>query len=136
MSPEIKFRAWVNGNEMVEVDAIVFNPTSLQQNGSTVSGPFILDQHNDIYLLSEIQLLRFIGLGDKDGNYLDWWENDLLRKGSAHPNAPIGKIVYCTQRARWAIVGMSGSEFCGLATAYHDGWTKIGNINENPELLK
>ncbi len=84
----------------------------------------------------EFILIQFTGLKDKNGKDLDWWENDLLRKGSDHSCAPIGRIRYDEQKAEWVIVSRSGGEFCGLAPAYRNGWAKIGTIHENPELLK
>ncbi len=83
------------------------------------------------------------GLLDKNGVELDWWEGDLLRKGSDHPNAPIGIVFYSERLATWVIVGnvdnhVAGrsSEFCGLAEAYSNGWQKIGNIRTTPEKLE
>ena len=66
-SKEIEYRAWVNNCEMVRVDAIIFNPTSLQRERSTIDGPFILDEHNDIHLLSNVILEQYIVKKDKNG---------------------------------------------------------------------
>ncbi|KKK63651.1 hypothetical protein LCGC14_2992160, partial [marine sediment metagenome] len=79
---------------------------------------------------------QYPGLKDKNGKDLDWWEGDLLCKGSIHPNAAIGIITYNEQDARWVIVGKSGGEFCTLAEAYRCGWEKIGNIHQHPNLLE
>ena len=76
------------------------------------------------------------GLKDKNGTDLDWWENDLLRKGPDHSCAPIGIITYNEQKAKWVIISKSGGEFCGLEQAYVNGWTNIGNIHQNPEILE
>ncbi len=76
------------------------------------------------------------GLKDKSGKELDWWKGDLLRKGAAHPYAPIGIIIYDEQSAKWVIVSKSGGEFCVLVEAYKNGWKKVGNIHDDHELLE
>lgn len=79
---------------------------------------------------------QYTGLTDKNGKDLDWWEDDLLRKGSNHPNAPIGIVAYREQDARWSLVSKSGNEFCTLGQAYKNGWNKIGNRHQKPDLLE
>ncbi len=78
---------------------------------------------------------RYTGIKDEEGLEIDWWDGDLLRKGSDHSCAPIGIITYNEQDARWTLIGKSGGEFCGLAQAYMCGWAKIGNIHQ-PERLE
>lgn len=88
-------------------------------------------------LSGEIDLEQFTGLRDKNGDEVDWWDGDLLRKGSDHPNAPIGIIAYNERRAQWVLGSMgAGTDFCSLATAYECEWKKFGTIHEHPELLK
>ena len=67
-----------------------------------------------------------VGLKDKNGKDLDWWEGDIIQKGKIIRAITVnwehgmrfmlGKHILCKQD------GVNG--------------TRIGNIHENPELLK
>lgn len=148
---EIKFRAWDNHNKVMltyEKGYLL----QLQLDGKGQVSWKLIDRQSMCQVLSSWDtdsegkavnniLMQYTGLKDKDGKELDWWEDDLLRKGSDHPNAPIGKIMYDEWMAKWSIVSKGyergkSTEFCGLAQAYMNGWKKVGDIHTTPELLK
>ncbi len=142
---EIKFRAWDK-----EKEVMIYPGTENQQWDYfllTLQGEICLYdtddygktglwEHNIEYKKDRFILMQFTGLKDKNGKDLDWWKDDLLRKGPDHSCAPIGRIMYDTRKAQWVIVGKSGGEFCGLLQAYKNGWEKFSNIHQHPKLLE
>ena len=76
---------------------------------------------------------QFTGLCDKDGKQwgIDWWEGDIL-KGM---DGKVGEIKYNSEFAEFAVY-VDRDYWCSLGAALYDGWGKIGNIHDNPELLE
>ena len=136
MSREIRFRGWDTRQK------VMYSAEEMGQDQLTLSvdGRGFINVSGRSTKLStfatHIIPMQYIGLKDKNGVDLDWWEDDLLRKGSDHPNAPITIIAYREQDARWSIVSKSGNEFCSLAEAYRCGWKKVGNRHQHPKLLE
>ncbi len=126
---EIKFRVWDSQKKLMygcmEISWLPNGKMSFRKG----SGIQMDESLGDV-------LMQYTGLKDKNGVDLNWWEDDLLSKGSGHPNAPVGKISYNENYACWEIVGNSGTAFCTLEAAYENGWKKIGNIYQHPELLE
>ena len=115
MKREIKFRAWYEG-KMYEVFEINIS-------GSTVAislprFPFIQDVIPD-------ELMQYTGLKDKNGNEI--YEGDVIRhefEGEYGPYEHRDTVEY-HEGAFYPICEKPGNEF-----------EVIGNIYENPELLK
>ena len=84
----------------------------------------------DKFFSANLIFEQYTGLKDKNGVELDWWENDLFRKGRQHSNNPIANVVYDERAAQWIIVGKSGNAHCTLAEAYMNDWYKVGNIHQ------
>ncbi len=138
MSREMKFRAWdTRRNKMWSAEEMGRDQLTLSPDGKGFINVHGKSTQLSTYLPHLIPL-QHTGLKDEHGNDLDWWEDDLLRLGSAHPNAPIARITYSEQDAKWLNGSRteSSTEFCGLAEAYRSGWKKIGNIHDNAELMK
>lgn len=74
-----------------------------------------------------------VGLKDKNGKKIDWWEDDLLQ--SIGIDKRIGQITYDERYAEWRLY-VDGNSWCSLAAAYYDGWKKVGNIHQHPNLLE
>ena len=115
---EIKFRAWDN-NEMLEVRSLEFVPSHKSFNGKP-------GYNINIHLgITQENLMQFTGLKDKDGKEI--YEGDILERSDKQRD----------------IVIFDGGSFCvkhdkgGMDfIAYNNYFEVIGNIWENPGLLK
>ena len=147
---EIKFRAWT-GDDMVDVSAIIFD------EGTKVSPyePHILDSHNDVHLLKDIELMQYTGLHDKNGVEIyegDVCVFDIFDTLTRYPDLnPFGSylVVIEWKHGAWGfrflypeLVNEDDREWCAFWNS-KDGemWNLkyfrvIGNIHENPELLE
>lgn len=120
MNREIEYRAFVN-NEIYDVISIDF----VEQTVTLSDG--------DIYIISEVELLQFTGLKDKNGKKI--FEGDICRKIiNMKPKEILKcKIIYKEDSfvTEW------------ITVRWHDNTLRffceelkiIGNIYENPELL-
>ena len=121
---EIKFKIWdKNSKKMHELDAINFITRLV----------CMVDQEKNItkYLnLDECILMQYTGLKDKNGKEI--YEGDLVREDS--PPHHCGEIKH--DRGAFYISGITDgySELCHILV--DDFWEIIGNIYENPELMK
>lgn len=130
---EIKFRAWDKEfNEMLEVDSIVFSDTL------DFSTPHIIDSSNDMHPLSEVILMQYTGIKDKNG--VEIYEGDIIealvspqlteRKNFEGLQSGIVEFEYGSFVIRF-------SEFNEIdLNRFPDCYLKvIGNIYENKNLL-
>ena len=127
---EIKFRAWdKHHEEMVRVDAIAIERNCFSTKDYIYgSQPHFYDEHNDLHLLEECEIMQYTGLKDKNDKEI--YEGDIVTcsNGMAYQY----KVIF------------SFGCFEGYDKA--SGFTRklcdmkdlkvIGNIYENPELLK
>jgi uncharacterized phage protein (TIGR01671 family) len=116
--------------EMIFVDAIQFQPNSPYPK------PYITDQHNDCRDIEDIELMQFTGLKDKNGKEI--YEGDILRNNYS--------VRWNQLHCGWALY--NAGDFCvdlladeynrveELLPPWHLDIDIIGNIYENPELLK
>lgn len=142
---EIKFRAWDKKvGEMLEVYELYL------VDNSNKFGKGILDEHNDFHPIDKIELMQSTGLLDKNGKEI--FESDILTKKYYYGYNGIGWIDAIS-------IVEFGNHNVGNDTFYQqsaygfyhknifvnkDGDQKInnyeceiiGNIYENPELLK
>jgi hypothetical protein len=125
---EIKFRAWDKENKkMLEVDGINFNEFGFQQ----FKAPAIVCNLPDTELrqiikLSEIELMQYTEIKDKNGREI--YEGDVVTFN--HPN-----------KSNWIVKDIISlaSLIITWEKATHKTKTEIeviGNIHQNPELLK
>jgi len=85
---------------------------------------------------------QFTGLHDKNGKEI--YEGDIILVHEARANSPLNWVVVydekeCALRLRWAIrykAGESGFYDIKIDPTPHVRFEAIGNIYENPELLK
>jgi len=133
---EIKFRAWVDCPDIREV----------------VTGKhkaFMHDEVDDIDFrygnlyfgqgfycpLKYVTLLQYTGLKDKNGKEI--YEGDIIKNGSTYPNDPKYITIVWNERDG-AFHGKVGVGRLPMSCAhwFYGDCEVIGNIYENPELLK
>jgi uncharacterized phage protein (TIGR01671 family) len=117
---EIKFRAWT-GDDMVDVSAIIFD------EGTKVSPyePHILDSHNDVHLLKDIELMQYTGLRDKNGTEI--YEGDVVEDSKGR-----GEVLWVQEHCSF-LVAVAGGFFRlenGNAEYRLTETEVIGNIHE------
>lgn len=123
MSREIKFRAWDKQAKLfLDVEAHFSNEVSItpddESRGHFRPAQFEADQ-------TRIQLLQYTGLKDKNGTEI--YEGDLIDEPGAW-----GARTVVWRWAGWALE--EDGEFYAIQVL--DEMEVIGNIYENPELLK
>jgi len=111
MKREIKFRSWT-GSEMVGPATVI------NENGLFVNHP------NNIWCEGAV-FQQWTGL--KDINEKEIYEGDIVE----WDRNKVGEVIW--ERARWNVTNIDASGECYLSDYFV---TVIGNIFENPELLK
>lgn len=123
---EIKFRAWDKERKLMREPAAI----GVKGGISWVKGTDFGYDGNG----ASFELMQFTGLRDKDGN--DIYEGDIVRQDLID-GSELGQVVY-TNNARFVWVHLSEGEGHGYGFDALD-WGRrevIGNVHENPELLK
>ena len=121
---EIKFRAWIEGrNGTMEYGVIL----STKGNYCSVEAGWDIQGE-----YPNISVMQFTGLKDKNG--LEIYDGDVLESNQLDANV---RVNWSTIWACWECFGMSGTEDFGLLSNISlNNYLVIGNIYENPELLK
>jgi len=129
---EHKYRAWDNkGERMLGVRRLNFVVSS---EGLGKSEFWVINEPSVILEVSldNVELMRYTGLKDKNGKEI--WEGDVLkwtpwRISSGHKATKISEVIWSVGAWR-----LSGNE--AWAMAIYTNIEVIGNIYENPELVK
>ncbi len=115
---EIKFRAWD------KIEKRMFVPDGIDQSAD---GAYVIEFERPLHTLNKIVrfcgsviLMQFTGLKDKNGKEI--YEGDMVRHD--------GRIPLDEE------VTFDGAAFYPVYSAPSQHWEVIGNIYENPELLK
>ena len=126
---EIKFRAWFSkSKQLLNVEEITW-----QDNGEIFVKGTIDDEISVTARVAEdrVFLMQYIGLKDKNG--VEIWENDLVKDHNPHieEGENVGRVSY--EAPEFALKIDSLDEWW---TIFPNSCEVIGNIYENPELLK
>lgn len=133
MSRELKFRGWdTRQNVMYSADEMGQDQLTLSVDGRgfiNVSGRSTKLSTFTTHIIP----MQYTGLKDENEAEKDWCADDLLQPidGSCR----IGIIQYNPHHAAYEVCDPLGERICSLAAACCDGWEKVGNIHQNPELL-
>jgi len=146
MEREIKFRAW-DRFRMIHFDTMTIGITKVTKKEP--SNPYVYfknDTFKGSVMLGNHEIMQYIGLKDKNGKEI--YEGDVIE--FIHPLVvPVknwrAKVVFDEQTASFGIIG-GNTTVKGIIQPFSD-WDEpqedllqfieiIGNIHENPELLK
>ena len=125
---DIKFRVWDNENkEMLEVQELDFEPTFY---GGRIA--IRTDQYNDYFDTEDMILMQYTGLKDK--NEKEIYEGDIIK----YKDIQKGVVEYSEQYAQFILkeTGSIADECEALGEFNIKVFEVIGNIYDNPELLK
>ena len=115
---EIKFRAWA-----VEEEKMYYSP--LMQEWDGFDAWLRLDCENNDISEGSVKLMQYTGLKDKNGKEI--YEGDVLR----FETGCLGVVIY--EPPSWGVDWGGVTNFGGI---FYNKAEIIGNIHENPELLK
>lgn len=137
----MKFRAW--DPEMQEMHAV--NQITFDQSCHMKYGRHILDGHNDIHLLSNVVLMQYTGITDK--NVKEIYEGDIVTgRVSTNPNRVCEGLKIQNAMGKRLTGTIDYSDFYGRFFFTSDGITflslndgissieVIGNIYENTSI--
>ena len=119
---EIKFRVWDTMTKQM-----IYNVFPRNSHGDVVSFDYDINPHGTLIF---VELMQFTGLFDK--NRKEIYEGDIVRL----PNEDICEIQY---KADWDYSGflaISVTKLYGTESYKYWSGKVIGNVYENPELLK
>lgn len=125
MTREIKFRAWNKKNsKMVYQTQYAFLFT---KNGITVDKYNSYNDYDGLMAIDEPTIMQFTGLLDKNGKEI--YEGDIVKDWQHGGNSKVEWI-----RTSWQLVSPRNrwGAYCSRLNVLE----VIGNIYENPELLK
>jgi len=123
MGRDIKFRAWDKKFKLMyrweDLESLdLAEGTFINSSNSVIEG---CEENIDDYL----ELMRFTGLTDKNGKEI--YEGDIVEN---NPNVR-WEVKWSDKKAQWRVWGGSDFALCSMGKV-----EVIGNIYENPELLK
>ena len=122
---EIKFRAWVKDRKAI-FEVVLINYVTKKVTYLLERVGHLLNIRHDKF--NDVELMQYTGLKDKNGKEI--YEGDIFYTGSK-------KILYIVE---WIDCGLKGRQIKNKSWVGLDYWKDdievIGNIYENPELLK
>jgi len=140
---EIKFRAWDNkskewllGYEMPNLGGFsLFGELVLMGEWANILNEYLFDRNG--HKAEDLIVMQFTGLKDKNNKEI--YEGDILKSApKGHEPRTLYQIIWDEENLRWTMKEPDGALFYGCNTDDNKFfvWEIIGNIYENPELLK
>jgi len=134
MNREIKFRAWDKTQNKMFIVAF-FGTTKYAKNQICVQGFNGEEKSIGWYYNEDIEIMQFTGLKDKNGKGKEVYDRDLIRSlPCGYEPRDIFEVVWDENKLRWGVKDKHG-ELTPLWSFTKD-FEVIGNIHENPNLLK
>src|SRR5215467_2163689 len=131
---EIKFRAWDKaGQRMGSVSDLQF----ARPWGGDVFEPSVELLFGTIgtdFLVSDVVLMQSTGLHDK--NEKEIYEGDIIRGIDIEERAPVFSVSWLHSSARFQLLHEDLEYGAPINGSWSDQYEIIGNMYENPELLK
>ena len=129
---EIKFRAWDKYEEKMSYDVSIYS----DKNGSWWSGDHIDEDSGDtITSFDKGELMQFTGLKDKNGKGI--FSGDLIRQhGTLYEIRPCVGGFECQIWKEYKQGGAEEGSIYMFSCLLDTACEIIGNLYENPELLK
>lgn len=137
MNREIKFRAWLKGDKIM---CDVLEWRSVGKIGVVIqdSGPFLFPD-------KALEIMQYTGLKDKNGKEI--YEGDIIKKHKSDVlPEEIGTVIWASVRCSFTVetvrkhyfdIGKCNRDIITDTSSDRDHRMEIiGNIYENPELLK
>ena len=120
---EIKFRAWHKGKKIMgKVLGIdILHKEIFFSNGDV--------DYCEISNFKYIELMQYTGLKDKNGKEI--YEGDIIKFLNN-----IFEVIWCNEKASFMLKNKEYKEFLNFIYENNNGMEIVGNIYENPELIK
>jgi len=121
-----KFRAWDKKRKLmynkVSFDADYHSPRQVYAEN--------LDSLTFVNL-KDCEIMQYTGMKDKNSKEI--FEGDIIQANISKYSVPtMGEVIFCVQYSTWASRNLAGNTFLWKL----DKIEKIGNIFENPDMLK
>ena len=128
----IKFRAW---DKKARQMARVMSLTQMEQTPLTlIKYGTELDEKAWAIPSEQLEVMQFTGLLDKNGKEI--YEGDIVRHTFISGDQEVGRIVWNEGSARFVWYARDAGDGYGMQRKDDGDREVLGNIHENPELLK
>jgi len=130
MNRTIKFRAWdIRDHRMIPPEEIAEIQNQVDDEIDYVIN---LTEARHVRPISHVRLLQYTGLKDKNGKEI--YEEDIIKW--KHPMEDIGVVKFGCVNPNMSVFYLDVKRLGGCIFQDDDIYEVIGNIFENPELLK
>jgi uncharacterized phage protein (TIGR01671 family) len=126
---ELKFRVWVKTNNSQQKYSGMYLVYALAPDGVTVIRSSVFSPN--IFPIDDVEIMQYTGLHDKNGKEI--YEGDIVKYQISDTQHSIGDVQWDNLQMRFFFSGY----YHGTLDSYYIVKSEvIGNIYENPELLK
>ena len=130
---EIKFRAWDKNDKRIFIDPQMIDFYNKKIGYMQYQTEYMPDTSYSFPVGFEefeySELMEFTGLCDKNGE--DIYEGDIVKFLNG-----IFEVIWCNEKASFMLKNKEYKEFLNFICENNNGMEIVGNIYENPELIK